>query len=222
MLKAHDLIADMVVDGRTLRVLDRLDFSIAPGEVVDIVGPSGSGKSTLLRALAWMDPFATGDLSLLGRACTNYGPTHWRSLVTLLPQKPRLVAPTVEGALLLPWTLSVYADRERPDRSSLRELLDAVGLEEIALDREVDRLSVGQQARVAFVRAIAAKPRVLLLDEADAALDSVSAAAVSSVTKLFVAQEDRAVVRVRHRETDGIANRRFRLASGAITEEAVR
>ncbi len=222
MLEAHALVADLKVDGNVLRVLDHVGLSVAPGEIVDIVGASGSGKSTLLRALAWMDPFTTGDLSLLGRPCTSYGATHWRSLVTLLPQKPQLVAPTVESALLLPWTLGVYADRERPDTSSLRELLDAVGLADIGLDREVERLSVGQQARVAFVRSFVAKPRVLLLDEADAALDSVSAAAVTHLTKLFVAEGDRAVVRVRHRETDGIANRRLRLSAGALSEEVAR
>lgn len=222
MLEARDVVADVIVDGSVLRVLDGIDFSIAAGEIVDIVGASGSGKSTLLRALALMDPFATGELSLLGKRSASYGATRWRSLVTLLPQKPQLVQPSVQGALLLPWTLGIYAGRERPDRTSLREYLDAVGLEDVALDREVDRLSVGQQARVAFIRAVVAKPRVLLLDEADAALDAVSSAAVSSVTKRFVSDGERAVVRVRHRETDGIANRRFRLASGALSEEVCR
>lgn len=222
MLEARGLVADVVADSSKLRVLDGVDFSIAAGEIVDIVGASGSGKSTLLRVLALMDPFATGELSLLGKTSASYGPTRWRSLVTLLPQKPRLVQPTVQGALLLPWSLGIYADRQRPDGTSLREYLDAVGLEDVALDREVDRLSVGQQARVAFVRSVLAKPRVLMLDEADAALDAVSSAAVSSVTERFVSDGERAVVRVRHRETDGIANRRLRLAAGRLSEEVIR
>ncbi len=104
-----------------------------------------------------------------------------------------------------------------PDDSILRAMLDRVVLD-AALDRDAARLSVGQQARVALVRTLLTHPRVLLLDEPDAALDELSAAAVSDLTREF-AEKGGAVVRVRHHRSDDIAHRRLRLAGGTLSEE---
>ena len=93
--------------------------------------------------------------------------------------------------------------------------LDRVVLD-AALDRDAARLSVGQQARVALVRTLLTHPRVLLLDEPDAALDELSAAAVSELTREF-ADKGGAVVRVRHHRSDDIADRRLRLAGGTLS-----
>lgn len=222
LLRAEGITAVVTIDGDERTILDGIDLEIASGEIVDIVGPSGSGKSTLLTALAWINPLASGTLLLDGVPATASSPQHWRSQVTLLPQEPALIAPTVHEALLLPWELGVHADRSMPDESRIRKLLDEAGLADVAFDREVDRLSVGQQSRIAFIRTVLTRPRVLLLDEADAALDPVSAAAISGMTARFIALvEGSAVVRVRHRESDGLATRRLRLESGRLVEEAI-
>lgn len=220
LLRAEGITVTLSVDGDERAVLDHVDLAVAPGEIVDIVGPSGSGKSTLLRALAWMNPLATGALFLDDIPHTDFTPQQWRAHVTMLPQEPALIGSTIRCALLLPWELSIHQRTPQPDDDTMRSLLDAAGLEDVALDREVGRLSVGQQARVAFIRTILIRPKVLLLDEADAALDPVSTSALSALTARFLeVVPGSAVVRVRHRESDGLANRRLRVEGGSICVE---
>lgn len=219
LLSATGLTATLIGDSGPVRVLDGVDFELQSGQIVDVVGPSGSGKSTLLRALAWLLPGVQGQLALEGEAHDGFSPQRWRSLVALVPQKPAIVDATVHSNLMLPWTLRAHHGSVVPDGHALREALDSVGLADVALDRSALRLSVGQQARIALVRVLLTAPKVLLLDEADAALDDVSSQLVSEASSQF-AREGGGIVRVRHRTTDGLAARRLRLAAGAIEEVA--
>ena len=82
------------------------------------------------------------------------------------------------------------------------------GLEEIALSRDIAKLSVGQQARVAFMRTVLTDPDVLLLDEVDAALDAQSTHYIGELTTLF-AQKGGIVLRVRHKVDDERACKRL-------------
>lgn len=219
LLSATALTATLVGDVGPVRVLDGVDFTLQPGEIVDVVGPSGSGKSTLLRALAWLLPGAEGRLTLEGEAHHELTPQRWRSLVALVPQKPAIIDAAVHDNLVLPWALKARHGSTPPSGDELRAALDSVGLADVALDRSALRLSVGQQARIAFVRVLLTAPRVLLLDEADAALDDTSSQLVSEACSRF-AREGGGIVRVRHRATDGLANRRLRMHAGAIEEVA--
>jgi putative ABC transport system ATP-binding protein len=90
-------------------------------------------------------------------------------------------------------------------------------MRDVALERDAGRLSVGQQARVALIRVVLTAPRVLLLDEPDAALDDTSAAEVAHITAEF-AVAGGGVIRVRHQRTDLLASRRLRLLSGVLAE----
>ena len=86
----------------------------------------------------------------------------------------------------------------------------------LELGRNAAQLSGGQAARVALLRAFATRPRVLLLDEVDAALDDESARAVGRLTKSLV--DDRmACLRIRHRAADGVACGTFSLRDGALS-----
>lgn len=219
LLEAHDLTATLPGDDGPLRVLDGVSLRVAAGEIVDVTGPSGSGKTTLLRALSLLLPGAIGELRHEGSAAAGMRPEQWRSLVTLLPQKPALVAGDVGGNLLVPWGLKVRRHLTPPSAGQIREMLDRVGLHDVATERNVSRLSVGQHARVALARVLLTAPSVLLLDEPDAALDPDSAAAVARVLAEF-AEGGGAVLRVRHRESDGLASRRLRLAGGTLEEVA--
>ncbi|NTU71294.1 MAG: ATP-binding cassette domain-containing protein [Coriobacteriia bacterium] len=219
MFDARGLVASMPTESGRARVLDGASLSVAAGELVDVVGPSGCGKSTLLRALARLLPGATGELSLDGVRADQMTPAAWRLQVALVPQVPALLYGDVASNLLLPWTLRARHAGERPANAGLREALDAVGLADIALDRDSSRLSVGQAARVALARVALTSPRVLLLDEPDAALDDASTEAVTALTRAFV-ERGGAVVRVRHHRADGLANRRLRLSGGTLSLEA--
>ena len=221
LFEARDLIADMPADPTPVRVLSTASLRVDGGEIVDVVGPSGSGKTTLLRVLARLLPGATGSLTLDSVPAEKYDPERWRSLVALLPQKPAIVPGDVRANLILPWTLKVRHGEPRPSDSTLVESLGRVGLADVALDRDASRLSVGQTARVALLRVLLTSPRVLLLDEPDAALDDASTTAVTELTREFAAAGG-AVVRVRHHRTDGLAARRLRLEAGRLiaAEEA--
>lgn len=219
VLEAEGLVAELPGDGGPVRILDGVGFSVAAGEVVDVTGPSGAGKSTLLRAVARLLPDVRGALAVDGVSAAELPAPLWRARVALLPQRPAIVTGDVRANLLLPWTLKVRSEAAVPDDGTLRAHLDDVHLADIGLDRDAARLSVGQQARVALLRVMLTEPRVLLLDEPDAALDTESAQAVREGIARFAAGGG-AVLRVRHREADGLAARRLYLAGGSLSEVA--
>ena len=222
ILQARELTAILQGDAGDVRVLDSVALAVATGEIVDVVGPSGSGKSTLLRALARLLPGATGELAVAGASADSMSPQLWRRRVALLPQKPVMLSGTVRDNLLWPWHLVVHRDAARPQDAELAAGLARLGVD-VALDRDASRLSVGQAARVAFLRTLLTDPVVLLLDEPDAALDDAAADAVADMIAEFAAGSDargeRAVVRVRHHRPDGIATRRLHLEGGHLAAE---
>jgi putative ABC transport system ATP-binding protein len=217
LLSARSLRAALPSEAGEVAVLDGISFDLASGEIVDITGPSGSGKTTLLRALARLLPSATGELTLRGMPACEIPPQQWRTEVALMPQKPVIVVGCIRDNLLVPWRFKLRAHEAAPDDAALSEALAEVALDDLALERDSARLSVGQQARVAMVRVMLTRPAVLLLDEPDAALDHASAEAVHAMVARF-AERGGAVTRVRHRGDDGLAGRRLSLAGGRLTE----
>ena len=144
-------------DGR--EIVRGASFALPKGAATLVTGPSGSGKSTLFRAIAGIWPFGKGRLGV---------PAGQSAL--LLPQRPYLPLGSLRGAVVYPNTTDQFSD------AAIREALVAAQLPDLAerLD-EVDawdqRLSGGEQQRLAIARAILAKPDWLFLDESTAALD---------------------------------------------------
>lgn len=221
VLEARSLALERHGDTGPVRVLDGVDLALRAGTLTDVVGESGAGKTTLLLALARLLPDVRGELLLDGAPAATIEPRAWRTQVTYLPQRSSLVGASVRDDLLLPWRLAARAGMPAPSDAELRAALDSVRLQDVGLDRGVARLSEGQAARIALLRAVLTRPRVLLLDEPDASLDDESASQVTLVTRRFV-DEGGAVVRVRHLRGDALADRRYRLAAGRLTEEALR
>lgn len=215
LLEARGLRAVRPGDDGPVAVLESVDFSLPAGTLAEVTGSSGAGKTTLLLALARLLPGAEGALSLEGRSAEEYAPETWRTLVALLPQRPALVPGTVADNLRLPWTLKVREEGRAPDDETLRQAMNGVALDDVALDRDVSRLSVGQASRIALLRAALTRPRVLLLDEPDASLDDASAAEVAQVTAAFVS-DGGSVVRVSHVRTGTAASVRYRLEGGRL------
>lgn len=219
LLEARALTVVLPGDAGDVRVLDSVSLSLLAGEVLDVAGPSGAGKTTLLRALARLLPETSGAMSLDGVSAEQIPPEAWRAQVALLPQKPVIVAGDIAANLTLPWRLKVRDGETVPSTDELRAGLGSVGMTDVALERDACRLSVGQQARVALLRVLLARPRVLLLDEPDAALDPASAEVLSQTLREF-AHQGGGVIRSRHRGSDGLAARRIRLERGQLHEEA--
>jgi putative ATP-binding cassette transporter len=149
-------------DGRVL--MRDVSLRVEKGEAVLISGASGSGKSTLFRALAGVWPFGQGRLHI---------PDGARAL--FLPQRPYLPLGTLRRAVCYPMDATLVPDEQV--RAALADvglphLLDRLDTEDI-WDR---RLSGGEQQRLAFARALLAKPDFLFLDEATASLDPAAEA----------------------------------------------
>lgn len=155
----------IVLDGRELVALDT---TVAPGEILTVMGPSGSGKSTLLGYLAGMVAPAfriSGRILLDGEDITRRPPE--RRHIGLLFQDPLLFPHlSVAGNVLF------GMPRERPDRRARAEaLLREAGLGGFG-PRDPATLSGGQKARVALLRVLASEPRAVLLDEPFSKLDA--------------------------------------------------
>ena len=171
-------------DGKPL--LENISFTLHPGHNVLIKGVSGSGKSTLLRAISGIWPFVDGKIFLPSR-----------DKLMFIPQKPYLPLGTLRAALNYPGNKPI-------DDTELIYLMDLcqIGYLKDKLDLEADWshvLSVGEQQRLAFVRAHIQQPQWLFLDEATSALDEDTEATMYSLLQERLQQTT--VVSVGHRST---------------------
>lgn len=144
-------------------VLDSLGATIPEGSTA-IVGPSGAGKSTLLRLLNRLADPDRGDIDYRDRPLTAYEPLALRREVSLVPQLPALLEGTVESNLR-------FAAELADEALDLDRTLALAGLDPSFAERDVSKLSVGEQQRAMLARALAQRPSVLLLDEPTSALD---------------------------------------------------
>lgn len=151
------------VDHLKVRGLPPLSFSVSAGECLAVEGPSGCGKTLLLRAIADLDP-TEGTIFLDGAERNEMAGPAWRAQVRLVSSEPAWWAETAREHL--------------PAQARCDALLDAFDLDPSLLDRRLDSLSTGERQRLALVRAFCGDPRVLLLDEPTALLDTDAAALV--------------------------------------------
>jgi iron complex transport system ATP-binding protein len=142
--------------------LEMTDLAINAGEMVAVVGPNGGGKTSLLRACAGIRGTASSML-VGGEDLRAASPARRSRLLGYLPASRELIWPIAARDLIALGLPSV--DPQRVD-----ELMAVLELERLA-DRTVDRLSTGERARVLLARALAPRPRVLLLDEPLSNLD---------------------------------------------------
>lgn len=200
LLRIRDLA--VVAGGRTL--LRGLDLDLGPGEVVAFQGVSGSGKTTLLRTLACLQDPADGTLELGAKTPPVVGWPAWRRQVMLVPQLPVMLADTVGEELA--YACRYHGRRDPHDRDRALMLLTALRLDQVTEATAPQTLSVGQQQRLALVRALLLDPTVLLLDEPTSALDPEAAAAVRTVVRQEVTDRGAAALVVSH---DGDATARW-------------
>ena len=153
--------------GQGATILDDLSATFAPGEFVSIIGPSGCGKSTLLKLIAGLSPITSGAIVM--------------ERLTLVNAR-RITSFIFQDATLLPWrtvsaNVGLGLELEGVPRAKRSQTVDAmlklVGLTHVA-DAYPRELSGGMKMRVSIARALASRPRILLMDEPFAALDEMT------------------------------------------------
>jgi peptide/nickel transport system ATP-binding protein len=184
LLEVADLTAGYGGQGRALiPVLHDVSFSIAPGQVLGVIGESGCGKSTLARVIAGLIPPARGHIALDGAALPPRVEARTRAQLRdvqiVFQSADTALNPARRVGAILARPLRFYHGlRGEAARRRLAELLDMVRLPGPLAERYPEELSGGQKQRVNLARALAAGPRLLLCDEVTSALDTVVGAAV--------------------------------------------
>ncbi|HUF06365.1 MAG TPA: ATP-binding cassette domain-containing protein [Candidatus Binatia bacterium] len=179
--------------------LQGLDLLVDAGEMIAIVGASGSGKSTLLNILGGLDVPSAGRATVAGHDLTQMGRrerTRYRrrTIGFVWQQTAKNLLPYLSAVenVEMPMMLNGAADRKRA-----LELLGMVGLAGRA-DHRPDRLSGGEQQRVAIAVALANQPEVLLADEPTGELDTVTSAEVFDLMRHVNAELGTTVIIVTH------------------------
>jgi len=149
---------DISIAGRLLPVT----LSVAAGQTIALVGPNGGGKTSLLRAIARIDR-AGGEVRIDHEDLDSASMARRRRLLSFLP-----ASRDVSWPIAVRDVIALGLDQR--DEARVEELVSLFELEPFA-DRPVDRLSTGERARVLMARALASRPRVLLLDEPLSNLD---------------------------------------------------
>jgi putative ABC transport system ATP-binding protein len=165
-------LRDVSLSRAGLPVLDSVSAEVPAGATA-VVGPSGCGKSTLLRLFNRLADPDRGTIVHNGRSLSSYDPLLLRREVSLVPQLPALQPGTVGSNLEF---AAALAGRE-PQAARFLEL---AGLGPGFAERDVARLSVGEQQRVMLARALTQEPKVMLLDEPTSALDEAARDAVEA------------------------------------------
>lgn len=198
-------------DGDPHHVLRGIDFRLRQGEFAVLIGPSGCGKSTLLNIIAGFDRPTSGHVAVAGKPVTGPGPDK---------------AMVFQDYALLPWLnaienveigLRLQGLSKAKRRATAGDFLDLVGLSGAA-DRAVYKLSGGMQQRVSIARALALKPKVLLMDEPFGALDAFQRATMHRELLRIWQSTGTSLIFVTHslEEAAVLGTRIFAMTSGTV------
>ncbi|MEP6983425.1 MAG: ABC transporter ATP-binding protein [Sphingomicrobium sp.] len=202
ILVTDDLKRSFVQGDATIEVLRGVNLTVAPGEIVALLGPSGSGKSTLLQAVGLLEGGFEGSIRLAGEEAAQLddeGRTRVRrELLGFVYQFHHLLPEfnAVENVVLPQLVRGTEPDAAR---ERARQLLGVLGLSE-RLDHRPSKLSGGEQQRVAVARALANKPPLVLADEPTGNLDEQTAEIVFAEFLGLVRGEGTAALVATHNE----------------------
>jgi putative ABC transport system ATP-binding protein len=210
--------------GRERVVLHQVSAAFEPGEFVVLVGKSGSGKSTLLNLVSGIDMPSGGEVWVAGQALTRLS-EHQRTLfrrqkIGFIFQFFNLVQTlTVLENLLLP--LELNGRTSAGDRAAAIDLLAQVGLAD-RRDAYPDRLSGGEQQRIAVARALVHDPQLVLADEPTGNLDEETGRHVLDLLDTLTRRAGKNLLMVTHSpDVVGLADRVFRMTEGHLVEEGL-
>ncbi|ODS23266.1 ABC transporter ATP-binding protein [Candidatus Endobugula sertula] len=196
-------IDDITVGYDGLPVVQDISLTLGNGQIGCLLGPSGCGKSTLLRAIAGFEPVIMGDITMEGKLLS--------SVTMTVPPEQRQIGMVFQDLALFPhlsiaenisFGLRGWSTAEKAVR--VKELLALVGLPSME-NRYPHLLSGGQQQRIALARAMAPKPKLLLLDEPFSGLDASLREVLIPEVRDMLLQENVSVLLVTHDQMEAFA-----------------
>ncbi len=199
-LHAHDLAVGYRVRRHRRAILERVNVSVAAGELVCLLGPNGIGKSTLMRTLARMQPPLWGTVDLGGAPLASLsGSDLARRLGIVLTD--RVAVDSLRSREIVELGRYPYSGwlggLNAHDHAVVSWALDAVGASHLA-ERDVSRISDGERQRVMVARALAQEPVLLMLDEPTAFLDVPSRVELMALLRRLTREHSLAVILSTH------------------------
>lgn len=196
-------IPEVVLKGVTKRyrnaavAVEDISLRVERGEFVTFLGPSGCGKSTLLKLISGLSPVSEGQVHVNGMT-----PENARELMSFIFQDATLLPwRTVEQNVGLGMELDYVAQLARNER--VQRMLELVGLAHVA-KRYPRQLSGGMKMRVSIARALASRPRILLMDEPFAALDEITRDRMNEELLRLYAEQKWTVLFVTHSVAEAV------------------
>ena len=179
-----------------IEALKNISFDICEGEYISIIGPSGCGKSTLLSIISGLENKTSGEIYIDGK-------------IGYMLQKDNLLEwRTIYKNVLL--GLEIQKENTPENRAYVKELLKKYGLYE-SKDKYPTQLSGGMRQRVALIRTLAIRPKILLLDEAFSALDYQTRLMVTEDVYKILKAENITALMVTHDISEGIFQSRHQV-----------
>jgi ABC-type lipoprotein export system ATPase subunit len=207
--------------------LQGLDLVVEGGEFIALVGASGSGKSTLLNVLGGLDVPSAGRAVVAGYQLAELGPReqtrYLRQVIGFIWQQTgRNLLPYLTAVENVALPMAFDGVPEDARRARALDLLDKVGLVDRA-DHRPDRLSGGEQQRVAIAVALANEPEVLLADEPTVELDSATAADIFELLRRLNRETGVTIVVATHDPlVSGQVSRTVAIRDGRVSSEVLR
>ncbi len=220
--QVEDLVKELGEDAGKVRAVDGVSLSLNAGELTLLMGPSGSGKTTLISMLGCILSPTAGRVIIAGKDTTGMRPDQLAELrrnhIGFIFQSYNLF-PTLNARENVVLALDVRGLRARDARAQADAALEAVGLTH-RMDSYPNKMSGGEQQRVAVARAIAGSPSLVLADEPTAALDSENGHAVMALLAEIAHEGEHAVLAVTHDpRTLSYADRVLRIEDGRIIDD---
>lgn len=209
--------------GREIKVLDGINFSLASGESIAIMGASGSGKSTLLNVLGGLDKASSGHVYLQGKSLADFSDKELsqfrnRHLGFVYQMHHLLMEFTALENVAMP--LLIRGEKKAAAEKQALLILEKVGLAE-RLTHKPSALSGGERQRVAIARALVTEPSCVLMDEPTGNLDAKTAA---SIMQLIIGLQDKLktsfVVVTHDANLAARIGRVYQLSNGILSSQA--
>lgn len=217
LIEVNDVSKSFMDGTKTIQALKKTSFSVDAGEFVALIGPSGSGKSTLLTIIGGLQQPDEGKVLIQNKKFSEVDDKERTQLrfdeLGFILQASNLIPfLTVKDQLHLVDKIN----KEKTDADYVNELLEQLGIEELANKYPGD-LSGGEKQRVAIARALYHDPSVILADEPTASLDSERAFEVVEILAKSTKRNKKATIMVTHDERlVGYCDKVYRMVDGVL------